>query len=247
MVRNFRWWYVQPSVLRLSGNLLLAACLGASLAVGAGNAAETQSRFFDVRVEGKITKRWTYVQNNPQTECAIRRLYRGTETFTFRSRRPTRVLIRSRPDGGVALGALLRNISGTYVQAGKRSDRSTDPTCKTPVAYSTRCSPPRKVANRGGTVSVRAPRKGVIELAKLRLQIRLPRALSACEPRGVAELPTRVEVARARAVAKDIFDPQARAVEFDAGASETTTFSGGDTGEATVNVDWTVSFEPVGS
>jgi hypothetical protein len=233
-------------VLRPSGNLLLAACLGALFAVGAGSAAETQRAFFDVRVEGKITKRWTYVQNNPQTECAIRRNYRGTETFTFRSRRPTRVLIRSRADGSVVLGALLRNISGTYVQAGRRSDRSTDPACKTPVSYSTRCSPPRKAANSGGTVGVSAPRKGVIQLSKLRLQIRLPRALSACEPRAVATLPTRVEVASARALAKDIFDPQARAVELDAGASETTAFSGGDTGQATVNVDWTVSFEPVG-
>ncbi len=90
-----------------------------------------------------------------------------------------------------------------------------------------------------------APRKGVVQLAKLRLQIRLPRALSACEPREVAELPTRVEVASARADAKDVFDAKARAVEFDAGASETTTFSGGDSGNATVNVSWTVSFEPV--
>jgi hypothetical protein len=85
----------------------------------------------------------------------------------------------------------------------------------------------------------------VIQLAKLRLPIRLPRALSACEPRAVAALPTRVEVARARAGAEDVFDPKARAVELDAGASETTTFSGGDTGNATVDVRWTVSFEPV--
>ena len=233
-------------MLRPSGNLLLIACLGALLAVGAGHAAETQRGFFDVRVEGKITKRWTYVQNNPQTDCAIRRDYRGTETFTFRSRRPTRVLIRSRADGSIVLGALLRSISGTYIQAGRRSDRSTDPACETPVSYSTRCSPPRKAATSGGTVSVSAPRKGVIRLSKLRLQIRLPQALSACEPRAVATLPTRVEVASARALAKDIFDAQARAVELDAGASETTAFSGGDTGRATVNVDWTVSFEPVG-
>ena len=94
-------------------------------------------------------------------------------------------------------------------------------------------------------MSVAAPRKGVIQLAKLRLAIRLPRALSACEPRGVAELPTRVEVATARAGAADIFDAKARAVELDAGASEATTFSGGDSGNATVNVSWTVSFEPV--
>jgi hypothetical protein len=114
------------------------------------------------------------------------------------------------------------------------------------VSYSTRCTPPRRTANRGGTVSVSAPRKGVIQLAKLRLAIRLPRALSACEPRAVAQLPTRPEVASARAGAVDIFDPKARAVEFEAGASETTTFSGGDTGRATVNVKWTVSFEPVG-
>jgi hypothetical protein len=52
-------------------------------------------------------------------------------------------------------------------------------------------------------------------------------------------------VASARAVARDVFDPKARTVEFDAGASETTTFSGGDTGRATVDVSWTISFEPV--
>jgi hypothetical protein len=232
-------------VLRPSGSLLLCACLGALLVVGAGTAAETQRGFFDVRVHGKITKRWSYVQNNPETECEVRRTYRGSETFTFRSSRPTRVLVRSKADGSVLLGAMLRNIAGTYVQTGSRADRSTNAACKAPVSYSTRCSPPRKAASRRGTLSLSAPRKGVIQLAKLRLPIRLPRALSACEPRSVAALPTRVEVASARAGAKDVFDAKARAVELDAGASETTTFSGGDTGQATVNVSWTVSFEPV--
>jgi hypothetical protein len=232
-------------VLRPSGTLLLSACIGALFAVGAGSAAETKAGYFDVRVRGKITKRWSYVQNNPDTECEVRRNYRGSETFTFRSRRPTRILVRSRPDGRLVLGAMLRNIAGTYVQTGSRADRSMSADCPTPVAYSTRCSPPRKTANRGGTLSVAAPRRRVIRLAKLRLPIRLPRALSACEPRAVAALPTRVEVASARADADDVFDVKAREVELDAGANEVTTFSGGDTGRATVNVSWTVSFEAV--
>jgi hypothetical protein len=85
----------------------------------------------------------------------------------------------------------------------------------------------------------------VIQLAKLRLPIRLPRALSTCEPREVAKLPTRAEVATARAGATDVFDANARAVELDATATETTTFSGGDSGRVVLNVSWTVSFEPV--
>ncbi len=247
MVRNFRWSDTfQRSVLRPSGTLLVAACLGALLAVGAGSAAEPQRGFFDISVRGEITKRWSYVQNNPGTDCEVRRTYRGSETFTFRSRRPTRVLVRSRADGSLVLGAMLRRISGTYVQRGTRSDRSTNAACPTPIAYSTRCSPPRRSASGGGTLSISAPRKGLITLAKLRLQIRLPRALSACEPRAVAALPTRVELANVKAGAKDLFDARARAVEFGAGAVETTSFSGGDSGNATVDVDWTVSFEPVG-
>ena len=70
-------------------------------------------------------------------------------------------------------------------------------------------------------------------------------ALSACEPKAVANLPTRTEIAAARVSAADVFDKQARAVEFETGASETSTFSGGDTGRAVVDVSWTVSFEPV--
>jgi hypothetical protein len=234
-------------VLRPSGTLLLCALLSAVLAAGAGSAADQKQGFFDVRVRGDIIKRWTYVENNPDTECAVRRKYAGRETFTFRSTRPTRILIRTRANGSLALGALLKHISGSYLQTGTRNDRSTSPTCRTPVSYSTRCKPPRKVANKGGTISVTAPKKGIVQLAKLRLAIRLPRALSACEPREVAQLPTKVEVASARAGAADVFDELARAVEFDAGASETTTFSGGDSGRAVVNVTWTVSFEPVGS
>jgi hypothetical protein len=233
-------------VLRLSGTLLLSACLGAVFAVATGNAAEAKQGYFDVRVRGEITKRWSYVENNPETECLVRRTLRGTETFTFRSRRPTRILIQARADGSVALGAVLRHISGSYRQTGTRSDRSTNPGCKTPVSASTRCSLPRRVATSGGTMSVASPRRGVIQLRKLRLPIRLPHALSACEPQAVAALPTRAEVATARAGAADLFDAKARAVELDAGASETTTFSGGDSGNATVNVSWTVSFEPAG-
>jgi hypothetical protein len=247
MVRSFRVLVASLSrVLRPSCTLLFGACLGALFVVGAGSAAQTQRGYFDVRVRGEITKRWSYVQNNPQTECEVRRTYRGTETFTFRSRRLTRVLVRSGPDGRLVVGALLRGISGTYLQAGGRADRSMAADCAKPIAYGTRCSPPRKSANRGGTVSVAAPRRGVVELRKLRLQMRLARALSACEPREVAALPTRVEVASARAVAKDVFDANARVVELDAAARETTTFSGGDSGTATVNVTWTVSFEPLG-
>jgi len=231
--------------MRPSGTLLLTPFLGALIAVSASAAAEPQRGFFDVTVRGTIVKQWTYVENNPETECEVRRTYKGRETLTFSSRRATRVRVRSRADGSLVLGALLRDIAGTYVQTGTRGDRSTTPTCRNPVAYSTRCAPPRKSATRGGTISVSAPRKGVIQLAKLRLPIRLPRALSACEPRAVAQLPTRAEVASARALAPDIFDGKARAVELDSGATETTTFSGGDKGRAVVNVTWTVSFEPV--
>lgn len=249
MVRNFQseWYRLQRPVSRPTGIILLTcACLGALLAVGAGYAAESKQGFFDVRVRGEITKRWTYVENSPDTDCQVRRTFRGRETFTFHSRRPTRVLVRTRADGSVVLGALLRNISGTFVQSGSRADRSLSASCKNPISYSTRCSPPKRVADRGGTISVSAARKGVIQLKKLRLAMRLPRALSACEPRGVAALPTRVEVASTRALETDVFDRKARAVDLDAAASETTTFSGGDTGQATVDVTWTVSFEPVG-
>jgi hypothetical protein len=233
-------------VLRPSGTLLLSGLLSSALlAAGASSAAEPQRGFFDVSVRGEITKQWTYVENNPDTECAVRRRYGGRETFTFRSRRPTRVLIRSRADGSLVLGAMLRHISGTYRQTGTRSDRSTNAACKTPVSYSTRCAPPRKAASKGGTISVSSASKGLVRLAKLRLAIRLPRALSACEPKEVATLPTKVEIASARASAKDVFDKRARTVEFDTGASETTTFSGGDSGRAVVDVTWTVSFEPV--
>jgi hypothetical protein len=232
-------------VLRLSG-ILLTACLGALLVAGAGSAADGKRGFFDIRVRGEITKRWTYIENNPETECEVRRTFRGRETFTFRSRRPTRVLIRSRADASLVLGAMLRNISGTYVQSGSLVDRSLSSTCPSPVSYGTKCTPPRMVANRGGTMSVSARPKGVLRLAKLRLALELPRALSACEPRGVAAASTRVELAIARANARDVFDSRARAVELETGATETTTFSGGDTGRATVDVSWTVSFEPVG-
>jgi hypothetical protein len=232
-------------VLRLSG-ILLTACLGALLVAGAGSAADGKRGFFDIRVRGEITKRWTYIENNPETECEVRRTFRGRETFTFRSRRPTRVLIRSRADASLVLGAMLRDISGTYVQSGSLVDRSLSSTCPSPVSYGTKCTPPRMVANRGGTMSVSARPKGVLRLAKLRLALELPRALSACEPRGVAAASTRVELAIARANARDVFDSRARAVELETGATETTTFSGGDTGRATVDVSWTVSFEPVG-
>jgi hypothetical protein len=231
--------------MRPSGTLLLSALLGALVAVSTGAAAEPQRGFFDVSVRGTITKQWTYVENNPGTDCEVRRSYKGRETFTFRSRRATRVLVRSRADGRLVLGAILRNIAGTYAQRGTRGDRSTNPACRNPVSYSTRCAPPRKSATRGGAISVSAPRKGVIQLAKLRLPIRLPRALSTCEPREVAKLPTRAEVATARAGATDVFDANARAVELDATATETTTFSGGDSGRVVLNVSWTVSFEPV--
>lgn len=213
--------------------------------VSAGSAGEPQRGFFDITVRGQIVKQWRYVQNNPQTECEVRRTYTGRETFTFRSRRPTRVLIRSRANGSLVLGALLRQISGTYRQTGTRNDRSTAAECPTPVRYSTRCAPPPKTSERGGTVSLSSPRRGAVKLGKLRLAFRLPRALSACEPRDVAQLATRPEVATARGTAGDVFDPKARAVELDATAVETTTFSGGDTGRAVVTVRWTVAFESV--
>jgi hypothetical protein len=108
-------------VLRLPGILLIPACLGALLVAGAGRAADGKRGFFDIRVRGEITKRWTYVENKPDTECEVRRTFRGRETFSFRSRRPTRVLIRSRADASLVLGAMLWNISGMYVQSGSRS------------------------------------------------------------------------------------------------------------------------------
>lgn len=233
--------------MRPSGTLLLLVLVSAFLAVGAGNGAQRlpERGFFDVTVRGKIVKHWTYVENNPTTECAVRRRYTGREEFTFRSRRPTRVLVRSAADGRLVLGAMLRHIAGTYRQTGTRSDRSTSTDCPVPVSYSTRCRPPGRAVDSGGTISVSAPRKGIVRLSKLRLPIRLPRALSACEPKAVANLPTRAEIAAARVRPTDVFDEEARAVEFETGASETSTFAGEDSGRAVVDVSWTVAFEAV--
>ena len=148
-------------MLRPSGTLLLLALVGALLAAGAVDAAEPPARFFDVTVWGTIVKRWTYVENNPDTECAVRSRFAGREELTFRSRRPTRVLVRSRADGRLVLGALLRHLAGTYRQTGTRSDRSTSPECPTPVSYSTRCAPPRRTVSTGGAISVSSPAKMV--------------------------------------------------------------------------------------
>jgi hypothetical protein len=112
-------------VLRPSGTLLFVALVSAFLAVNAGSAAEPQRGSFDVTVHGKITKRWTYVENNPDTECAVRRRYGGREEFTFRSRRPTRVLIRSRVDGRLVLGGAAAPDLGD-VPADRHAQRSFD-------------------------------------------------------------------------------------------------------------------------
>ena len=223
-------------MLRPSGTLLLVAALGAALVVSAAAAAEPPSGHFDVRVHGSIVKRWTYVEHNPGTECEVRRTYTGIQRITFRSRRPTRVLIRSRADGRLVLGALLRAIAGTGVLTGGRTERSTSPECTVPVARTTRCAPQRRTSN--GTIGLTAPRRNQLRLGGLRT----PRAASACLPRPVAGLPLRLEAASIRVAAADVLDERARSVEFQAGATETTTFSGGDSGRATVDVTLTLSF-----
>lgn len=233
-------------MLRPPDILVLLVCLGSMLVVGAASAAEPRVGSFEVSVRGEIVKRWSYVAYNPQTECATRRSYSGRETSTFRSRRPTRILIRARADGRLVLGALLRSLSGTHVETGTRSDRSTAEDCPTPVAYTTRCAP-RRAGRAGGSVALTAPRRGILQLQNLRLQIRLPRSPTACQPRAVSRVPMRVTLARARALASDVFDPKARAVELEAQAAETTTFSGGDSGRVIVTTRWTVTFEPVAS
>lgn len=231
-------------MLRPPDILVPLACLGAALVVSAASAAAPRTGYFQVSVRGQIVRQWSYIAYSPDTECAVRRTYAGRETSAFRSRRPTRILIRTRADGRLVLGALLRSLSGTHVVTGTRSDRSTAEDCPTPVAYTTRCAP-RRASGAGGTVALTAPRRGVLQLKNLRLPIRLPRAPTACQPRAVFRLPSRVNLARARALASDVFDPRARAVELEAQATETTTFSGGDSGRAIVTTRWTLTFEPV--
>jgi hypothetical protein len=226
-------------VLRPSGTLLVLAALGTALVVSAAAAAERPSGRFDVRIHGSITKRWTYVEHNPGTECELRRTYTGREVLTFRSRRPTRVLIRSSADGRLVLGALLRRIAGTGVLTGARTDRSTNPGCSAPVARTIRCAPQRRTTD--GTIKLTAPRRKVVRLGGLRA----PRVASACLPRPVAGLPMRLEAASIRAGAADVLNERARSVEFQSGATETTTFSGGDSGRAIVDVTLTLAFEPV--
>jgi hypothetical protein len=226
-------------VLRPSGTLLLLAALGLALVVCAAAAAERPSGRYDVRVHGSIVKRWTYAEHNPGTACEVRRTSTGRQAFTFRSRRPTRVLIRSRADGRLVLGALLRAIAGTSVLTGGRTDRSTDQDCSVPVAHTIRCSSRRRTAN--GTIRLTAPRRHLLRLGGLRT----PPAAGACLPRPVAGLPLRLEAASIRAGAADVLDERARSVEFQAGATVTTTFSGGDSGRAIVDVTLTLAFERV--
>jgi hypothetical protein len=223
---------------------MLFACLLAT-AGGAAYAAKPRQALFKVTLTAALTKTWTFTRiESSEADCTrtTRGAGRWEAKLSTRSAGSVRAIAAGL--GKVRFsGATLRTLTGAAARSGTMTITATgQPPCKR-VSGSVRCQPERRTF-RGGSTAITSPRKGVLQLGRLRGADAIRSFRSTCleEPSDIRTIRTDLPLATGPLAAADIF---ARDVPrwFISGETEQVTSLEGDVeGRVTERVRWTLNF-----
>jgi hypothetical protein len=226
------------------GVLVLFACLLA-MAGGAAYAAKPRQAVFKVTMSAALTKTWMFTRvDSSEVDCV--RTTRGVGRWEAKlsTRSAGRVRAIAAGAGKVRFsGATLRTLTGAAARSGSMKITATgQPPCER-LSRSARCGPERRTF-RGGSAAITSPRKGVLQLGRLRGADPIRSFRSTCleEPNDIRAIRTDLPLATGPLDAGDVFSRDVRRWFISGDTEQVTSLEGDVEGRVTERVRWTLTF-----
>lgn len=215
------------------------------LSAGAvAHAAKPRQAGFRVALTATLTKKWTFSRVEPQAGCTRTTTGVGRWETKLATRVSTRVRAISAGNGRVRFsGATLRAIAGAATRSGSIAITARGaPPCNR-LTRSTRCRGERR-SFRGASVSFGSPRRGVLQVRRLRGAARIHSFESACpeEPNDIRAIRTDLPLATGPLDTADVFARDVRRWFVSGDSEQVTTIEGEVPGRVTERVRWRLTF-----
>jgi hypothetical protein len=230
-------------LLRL-GVWALCACLLA-VAGGSAYAAESREAVFRVTLTGTLTKKWSFARiEESETDCV--RTTRGVGRWQTKlsTRAPARMRAIAAGSGRVRFsGAVVAALAGTASRSGSMTTTAGGPAPCERLSRSVRCGQERRTFRRGST-TVASPRKGILQLGRLRRADSIRSFRSTCleEPSDIRAVRTDLPPATGPLDSADVFDRNVARWFVTGDTEQVTTIEGDVDGRVTERVRWTLTF-----
>jgi hypothetical protein len=230
-------------LLRL-GVWTLLACLLA-LAGTSAYAAEQKQAVFKVTLTATLTKEWTYTHvEESETGCVRTTRGSGRWQAKLSSKAPARMRAIAAGNGRVRFSAaVVAAIAGAATRSGSMTTIAGGPAPCDRLSRSVRCGRERRTFRRA-SASVASPRRGILQLGRLRGADSIWSFRSACleEPSDIRAIRTDLPLATGPLDSRDVFDPNVPRWFVTGDTEQVTTLEGDIDGRVTERVSWTLNF-----
>ena len=215
-----------------------------AVASGVAHAATPKQAVFRVTLSATLTKTWTF--SRVELEAGCTRTTRGVGRWEAKlsAKRPGRVRAIAAGGGKVRFsGATLTAIAGTASRSGTMTvSTGGQPPCERRTR-SVRCSPQRRTF-KGGSSSLRSPRKGVLQLGSLRRAGAVRSFPGNCleEPAEIRAIRADLPLATGPLAVEDVFGSDVTRFFVSGDTEQVSTLEGDLNGQVTERVRWTLVF-----
>jgi hypothetical protein len=215
------------------------------MAGGAAYAAKPRQSVFKVTMTATLTKTWTFTRvDSSETGCT--RTTRGVGRWQAKLSTRSAGRVRAVAAGGGKVrfsGATLRTLRGAADRSGSMTTTAVgQPPCER-VSRSVRCGRERRTF-RGGSAAITSPRKGVLQLGRLRGAEAIRSFRSTCleEPNEIRTIRTDLPLATGPLDAADVFARDVPRWFISGDTEQETTLEGDVEGRVIERVRWTLNF-----
>jgi hypothetical protein len=225
------------------GVLALFACMLA-VAGGVAHAAKPKQAVFRVTLSATLKKTWTFSRVELEADCTQTTRGVGRWEAKLSAKRPGRVRAIAAGGGKVRFsGATLTAIAGTASRSGTMTvSTGGQPPCERRTR-SVRCGTQRRTF-KGGSSSLRSPRKGVLQLGSLRGAAAARSFPGNCleEPAEIRAIRTDLPLATGPLAVEDVFGSDVTRFFVSGDTEQVSTLEGVVNGQVTERVRWTLVF-----
>jgi hypothetical protein len=227
-------------LLRLGVWALLICVL--AVAGASAYAATPKQAVFKVTLTATLTKDWTFTQVDDETDCTRTTRGIGHWQAKFSTRSAGRVRAVDAGRGKVRFAGTVKALAGSANQSGSITTLAGGPPPCDRMSRSVRCGNERR-SFRGGSTTVSSPRRGVLQLARLRGGDAI-RFRSTCldEPSDIRAIRTDLPLATGPLDAADVFGRNIPRFFITGDTEQVTTLEGEVEGRITERVRWKLVF-----
>jgi hypothetical protein len=230
-------------LLRCGAWTLLASLL--ALAGTSAYAAEQQRAVFKVTLSATLTKEWKFTQvEESETDCVRRTRGSGRWQTKLSSKTPARMRAIAAGNGRVRFsGAVVAALAGAATRSGLMTTTAGGGAPCDRFSRSVRCSKERRSFRRAST-SVASPRRGILQLGRLRGADSIRSFHSTClgEPSDIRAIRTDLPLAPGPLDSRDVFQPDVPRWFVTGDAERVTTLEGEIDGRVKDRVRWRLKF-----